>query len=127
MTMSLADFNRLKAFMNTTESGADAEVLTAIKRANGMLVKYGYTWDAVFKKLVVIGVEEAPDGGGPPATTRGAGGDDLKSLFAAALENVKPGSFRDMLLDIHAKYERGIRLSEKQIGVVRKAASSGSR
>lgn len=139
MSMTLKDFEQLKKFMNMTESGADAEVVMAVRKANALLLKYSYNWDAVFKRLVTLEVEEAqPERAtAPPPRSQGARPAPVPAtvdpvrvnrLFEQALENVHPNSpFRATVEDIHSKWEKYGSLSVGQLSVIEKAAAKRDR
>ena len=110
MTMPLKEFSMLKGCLARTTSDNDAEALTAIRHANRIMAKSNVTWKMFFDRLVTV-VQEAE-----PMT------DELDDAFRVALDNARPGTFRDLLLDLEAKHSRGERLSERQRQVVTDAA-----
>lgn len=117
MTLSLKEFQQLKAFMARSASDSDAEALTAIRMANRLLAQHSLTWDKIFSRTVTV-ISELT---GEPIAVGQADGDDFESTFEKALSSAS-GSFRDLLLDIHAKYQRGEALSPRQRQVVENAA-----
>lgn len=131
MAMSLTDYDRLKKFMNMTESGVDAEALSALRKANAVLMKYNYTWDAVFARLITTEVESAPIEHASLHTDvpKPMSDDEINAMFQRALEKVKAGSFRDTLLSIQASWTNKHFLSPRQLATVLKASrnESGSR
>lgn len=112
--MNLKDFSKLKRLMAMTGSDSDAEALGAIRAANRVLFANGLTWEMVFKRTVsvVSEVEVLDDGDG----------DELVDAFRAALDDARPGSFRDVLLDMQSRHDRGYPLSDRQKRVVFDAA-----
>jgi hypothetical protein len=75
--VKIADFRLLKKLMNMTQSGSDAEILTALRRANEILARSGTTWDRVLDRVVQLEVEAAPTPRGP--APRGEGAEDLSA------------------------------------------------
>ena|SRR5579863_1637267 len=115
MTLSLKEFGRLKACMARTTSDSDPEALASIRAANAILVAHALTWEKVFARTVTVVSEMSGE------VVTDEGGDDLDHVFEMALDGAS-GSFREMLLDIQAKHERGIPLTPRQMEVVREAA-----
>ena len=127
--MSTRDFGVLKAAMARTASDNDAEALASIRAANRVLVQNNYTWANVFGRVVrVVNEIEVPEEemtsyAGVVATKYQNNSDEeLSDAFRAALDDARPGSFRDTLLSIQAQYESTGRLTERQREVVMDAA-----
>ena len=114
MTMSLKEFSALKGCMKMVTSANDNEALQAIRAANRLLAKHNLTWEQVFARTVTVieAAEPAP-----------ADDEELEVAFRTALDSVHPGSFRNVLLDLQARYVNGQHLSEKQRAVVTDAAA----
>ncbi len=126
MPLSIRNFNVLKAAMARTASDNDAEALASIRAANKILMSHGYTWSMVFQRLVRV-VQELEIDGEPEyddGTHHGHLHNDgeLSDAFRTALDDARPGSFRDTLLSIQAQYEDTGRLTERQREVVMDAA-----
>ena len=123
MTLSLKEFTTLKALMARTTSDADPEALAAIRAANRILAAHKLTWAAVFARTVTVVSEITGEMINLRENDDNYRLDDktIDAALEAALDSTS-GTFREMLLDIQAKHERGIRLSEKQIAVVIGAA-----
>jgi hypothetical protein len=65
MAMPVKDFRQLEKLMGLTTSDNDAEALSALRMANTILKRHGYTWSSAFKRLVKVenpleGYMEAP-------------------------------------------------------------------
>lgn len=59
--MKLTDFNLLKKIMQQTTAVEDPVALQALRRANGILDKYGLTWERVFNRVVEVVPDFEPD------------------------------------------------------------------
>lgn len=114
MPMTVTEFRQLKATMMLATSPVDAEALTALRRANAVIARHGYTWTQVLDRVVKV---EVP--------IEAAGGDDedeLSALFERAMMNAS-GSFLEMLESIHEKWEATGFLTPRQRDVVTRAAA----
>jgi hypothetical protein len=119
--MNLRDFAALKKCMRRTTSDNDPEALASIRAANRLLAASGVTWDDVFARTIaVLWPVEVMNGSDGEAAL--APDDDLDALLGAALTNVAHGSFRDTILDIERFYRTHGHLTERQRGVVERAA-----
>lgn len=54
MAMPVKDFRQLEKLMLMTTSDNDHEALSALRMANALLKKHGYTWSSAFKRLVKV-------------------------------------------------------------------------
>lgn len=116
--MKLADFNRLKKYMQMTISGADAEKLFALNKANELLTKEGVDWDRVLDRMVRLEVEDySHTDEDKPLAQR------IDEAFAAVLADDPRGSFADFISSLQEQWETKKRLSEKQQAALFKAAS----
>lgn len=124
--MKLADFVRLKKFMNMTTSMNDHEAMGGLKAANHLLEREGLTWERVLDRSVkiVTGVEAAPEDYSEPARTptkepvRDAVAYDVRQIdnYIDIIErkaNLK-GDFEDTIISIIEQHRQGKRLSFKQ-------------
>ena len=97
--MKLADFNRLKKFMNMTISGSDAEVLMAIKQANKLLEAEGVDWVRVLDRFVrvVPDYEEMPDRDNTTGERPGVDPNNERDEIETAFRRCKRNDFIDSL------------------------------
>jgi hypothetical protein len=123
MPLSIREYERLQKLMEMTASDNDNELIQAMRAANKLLNQHGYTWRAVFRRVVRVVQEFEPDDGEPaPDRFRREDDEEIANAFRVALDDTRPGSFRDTLLSIQAKYETTGRLTERQREVVMDAA-----
>lgn len=122
--MKLKDFNLLKKFMAMTTSENDNEALQALRRANAVLLQYQRTWVQVLDRVIHVdaAVEEDPEteASSEPARpgARPSQPSDyvarVNAAISAVLDDARPGSFRDLILDFQAQWEDKHFLSERQ-------------
>lgn len=115
--MKLADFNKLKKFMMMTMSGADAEKLMAVNKANALLVAEGVDWDRVLGRMVTLEVEDASHmDEDKPLNER------INEAFRAVMADDPRGNFATFVASLHDQWQRHHRLSEKQQAALFRAA-----
>ncbi len=106
--MKMADFNRLKKFMAMTTSPNDAEALVAVRRANALIESEGLTWTRVLDRSVKVinEIEAAPESYGEETSV--AGKDPDLDVAFLAIDEMRDGTFKRTLEDIHRQYlEKG--------------------
>lgn len=122
--MKIEDFRKLKKLMNMTLSGADQEILTAIRSANEIVRKSETTWDRILDRVIKVEVEiEARE---EPRDTSGAAIAARKAAFdrkvASAFETIEDGDPRgeaaDFVASLKAQWEKDGRLSERQLEAI---------
>ena len=88
--MRLKDFLTFKRIMGLTTSPNDAEALSAIRKANALLMAENTTWERVLDRMVKVEshVEAAPDDDVPRAH-RALRDDEVEGLFAVALDDAR--------------------------------------
>lgn len=120
MAMPLKDLSALRGCMARTVSENDPEALAAIRAANRILLRNGYTWEHFFKRTVTIvnAVEPAEEA---------AADEELEDAFRIALDDARPGSYRDTLLSIQAQFERVGSITTRQRAFVMDAAARTGR
>lgn len=115
--MKLADFNKLKKLMQMTMSGADAEKLFSINKANALLIAEGVDWNRVLDRMVKLDVETAP-------------ADDhfdkseaqlIDEAFATIEASDPRGSFATFIADLKEKWDQHRRLTDGQKAALFKA------
>jgi hypothetical protein len=118
----------LTKFMGMTMSAHDNEALTAMRKANAMLLEENLTWQEVLAASPKLSAFRVP----PSARTKPANepdhqqdryddADEINSLFEDAFSNAF-GTFRDFLHSIHEWWETKGFLTPKQYQALRKAA-----
>lgn len=120
--MKLADFNKLKKFMNLTFSDVDAEALAALRQANKVLKREGLDWDRVMNKLVTIdgpAIEEAPQDRAP---TRSEYEKSIELKFEAVRETARD-SFKEFIDSLYDQWEKRHYLTPGQYDALTKAAA----
>lgn len=117
--MKVVVFNRLKKFMMMTMSGADQEVLTAIRMANALLMTEGVDWDRVLNRMITLEIEEAPPEHrrDRPETER------IDEAFREIEASDPRGSFADFIASLKEQWDRRHSLSDKQKAALYDAAS----
>ena len=116
--MRLQDFNLFKKFMMVTMSGADAEKLLALNKANALLVAEGVDWDRVLDRMVRLEVEDyRHEDEDKPLTQR------IDEAFAAVMADDPRGSTATFVASLSDQWERRHSLSEKQQAALFKMAS----
>ena len=126
--MKIADFNRLKKLMNMTLSGADQEILTAIRSANEIIRKSDTTWDRVLDRVIKVEVEiesvseakgrDMSEAG--VAARRAAFSKKVDEAFATIEASDPRGDAADFIASIKSQWDRNGRLSEAQLAALRK-------
>jgi len=113
--MTLKEFDQLKRFMMLATSDNDHEALASLHAANALLKKHGLTWDAVFARLVRVGVEiEA-------APFEDDERQRIVEAFEVALREAT-GSFRRFLQDMQEQFDRSGSLSINQANALFRSA-----
>jgi hypothetical protein len=116
--VKLDDFKRLKGMMDRTTSENDNEALVALRAANRLLARENLTWTRVLDRSVQLAVPFESR-----STAEGQTDDDeMETLFDAALNGTKVGSFRDTLQSIYSQWQANGRISARQREVVEEAA-----
>jgi hypothetical protein len=101
------DFRRFISCLNLTQSDKDGEALSACRHANKIIAKYGMTWSSVLVELE-----------GRLRTEIAEAEPTLDTAFAQLLKTVKPGNFRDLIVQFHKRWtDHGV-LSDKQRKVI---------
>jgi hypothetical protein len=132
--MKLTDFTRLKKLMMMTMSGADQEVLTAIRKANELLVTEKVDWDRVLSRMVSLEVEDgaaydhAPRGVTPRGVTQDAVWMEgqtrrVEAAFSAVWADEPRGSFRQFIMNLQKQWNERHRLTENQRSALFDAAA----
>ena len=118
--MKLADFVKLKKFMELTFSTADNEALSAVRMANRILTSNGLTWERVLSRTVnvIAEVEEAPDAHDQGADT------DLIEQAARKAERAGGSAFIRSVAEQFA--EKGF-ITDRQRAAVRDYIDGGGR
>lgn len=127
--MNATEFRQLKKLMTLSVSDNDAEALASLRAAMKILARSGYTWEMALDRVIKVvdgfdDAEEVTTQEAVPqeATIRDRSPDsDMEAKFELALDEAT-GSFRDVLLSIHAQWETSGRLSPRQRQVVEDAA-----
>lgn len=129
--MNLADFNKMKKCMDRTFSENDAEALASIRAANKLIAAQGdgLDWSKVLDRVIRLDVESSTAYDRDPRDDR----DDhvepskeerdarVNEAFQTVLDDLKPGSFRDVIMSFNEQWtEKGF-LSPKQREVLFKA------
>lgn len=120
--MKITDFNRLKKLMNMTQSGADQEILTAIRSANEILTKSNTTWDRVLDRVIKVEVEiesadQARGRSSDPvavAARREAFSKKVEDAFATIEASDPRGEAADFIASLKDQWEKNGRLSDRQ-------------
>lgn len=116
--MKLADFNKLKKFMQMTLSGADAEKLMAINKANELLVAEGVDWDRVLDRMVQLEVEDYSHADADkPLDQR------IDEAFRAVMADDPRGGTATFVASLHDQWTRRRSLSQRQQDSLFKMAS----
>lgn len=113
--MTITEFRQLKKTMMMATSSVDAEALTALRHANTMITRHGYTWEQVLDRVIKVEV--------PIEAAAGGDEDALNALFEEAMSNAS-GSFLETLESIYEQWENKGFLTPRQREVVERAASS---
>jgi hypothetical protein len=122
--MKMADFERLKKFLTLATSENDNEALQSWRRATDLIRAYGFTWDQVMDKRIVVinGVQAAPEGSIGTHTPPPMQAEPLEEEdFDMAMRGVT-GDFLVTLESIYQQWQDGAHLSPKQVKVIRDAA-----
>lgn len=116
--MKVADFHRLKKFMMMTMSGADQEILVAIKQANALLAREGVDWDRVLGRMVRLEVEDVSHlDEDTPLNER------INEAFRVVMADDPRGGFATFVASLHDQWTRLHRLTQKQQDALFRAAS----
>lgn len=118
--MKIEDFRKLKKLMNMTLSGADQEILTAIRSANEIVRKSETTWDRILDRVIKVEVEieGRPEPITDPkdvAARRAAFVRRVDAAFATIEESDPRAEAADFVASIKAQWEKNERLSEAQL------------
>lgn len=119
--MTLKEFDRFRKLMALTTSDHDPEALAALRQANKVLSTNKITWDDVFKKLVSVEGEEAPD---EPSAARS--GDGIEEAFVVVRKSLRPGSFADFIDSLEEQWHEKGYLTPNQREALFKAAKNAS-
>jgi hypothetical protein len=109
----LPDLDKIILCLNLFQSDKDHEVLGAVRGVNRIMVRLDLTWSKVFAEIIERTKEELKSE--RPARQT------LDDALAQLLVILKPGSFRDLILDYKAQWLSKGRLSDKQRDVIWKA------
>lgn len=113
--MNLKDFTTLRKLMMLTTSTNDAEALTALRKANALLLANGVDWDKVFGRTVTVVNDFEPAEDDVPASQNQARHD---KMIDAAFEVLERKSLRngaeDFIASLHEQWLTRRSLSEKQ-------------
>lgn len=107
--MKVSDFARLRKYMMMTMSGADSEVLSAMKHANALLVAEGVDWDRVLGRMVTLEVERAPPDRSPRTEDEA-----IEQAFADVEADDPRGSFATFIASLREQWDERGRLSDAQ-------------
>lgn len=123
--MKVTDFNLLKKLMGMTQSDNDQEALTAIRKANAILVVNKVNWDAVFSRLVSVDVESVEQFTDKMSTASedvNKAGRSLyiHNLLSEAAENAR-GTFIDFVASLTEQFEARGTLSAGQIDALERS------
>jgi hypothetical protein len=119
----------LVKFMGMTMSAHDNEALTALRKANAMLLEKNLTWQEVLAaspKLSDFRVPPSQRRGQPPPQSdpeqnRYDNADEINQMFQDAFDNAH-GTFRSFLHSIHEWWESKGFLTAKQYQALKRAA-----
>lgn len=111
--MKLSDVSRLRKFMALTTSDNDAESLAALRQANKLLAANNLTWANVFDRTIKpeVTVEEVEHVDTPRSNDLAP---QIEDALQKVLEATKPGSFRNFILDLEAKWQERHYLTKGQ-------------
>ena len=104
------DLDKIILCLNLFRSDKDHEVLSAVRGVNRIMERLNLTWDQVFAGIVE-NIKEELVSDKPAEMT-------IDDALAKLLKVIKPGSFRNLILDYKAQWASNGRLSEKQRGVI---------
>jgi hypothetical protein len=107
------DLEKIILCLNLFRSDKDHEVLSAVRGVNRIMDRLDLTWSKVFV-AIIENVREEFVSERPKETT-------IDGALAQLLEVIKPGSFRNLILDLQAQWVSKGRLSDKQREVILKA------
>lgn len=129
--MKIEDFRLLKKLMNMTLSGADAERLTAIDRANDILKKSNTTWDRVLDRTIKVEVEiegrEEPKSAADLAASRAAFRKRVDDAFTTIEASDPRGEAADFIASLKEQWDRNGRLSANQLEALWRFESNAER
>jgi hypothetical protein len=108
MTITVAEFERLKKMMGLTFSDNDGEALNALRAANKVLQGKKLTWRDVLERTVTVDVEAAPP---EPRPREEARDERVENAFDLLRDSDKWTPFIESL---HDQWERKNWLSPKQ-------------
>lgn len=121
--LPITQFAKLEKMMGLTFSDNDPEALVALRMANKILTAHKLTWSDVFKRLVTVDVESAPDeptvkaeghgGSGQPSAK--SQGSDIAEAFEIVRRDLKKGtSFADFIDSLEVQWDEKGYLSPAQ-------------
>ena len=111
-----ADLEKIVLCLNLFRSDKDHEVLGAVRGVNRIMERLNLTWNKVFGEIIERTKQELKSQQ-PDAPT-------IDEALSQLLSVLKPGSFRDMILDFQAQWLCKGRLSDKQRAVLWKSVRS---
>lgn len=122
--LKIADFRLLKKLMNMTLSGADAERLFAIDKANEIIKKSNTTWDRVLDRTIKVEVEiEArpePKTADERSAARAAFVASVDDAFKVIEASDPRGEAADFIASLKEQWADGSgRLSSRQLEALR--------
>lgn len=116
--MKLTEFRKLKKYMMMTMSGADAEILMAVRKATELLVAEGVDWDRVLDRMVRLEVEDYSH-----ADADRPLGQRIDEAFHAVMADDPRGSTATFVASLHDQWMRRRSLSQNQQAALFKMAS----
>lgn len=136
--MNLKDYAMFRKLLQMTLSSNDGEALTAIRKANGLLLADNKNWEELLDNKVSVSTEasftqekwkstkpeehfEEPEDDPEEHTI-----EHIEHMFQTLIGHevvggIRPGSFRDMVEDIYYRWQQTNHLTKKQFKVIKNA------
>ena len=125
MAMPVKDFRQLEKLMMMTTSDVDAEALTALRMANAVLKRHGYTWSGAFRRLVKVedplqGYEDVSAASAPAAqpcrdeTITQARARHIRHALEVAENSDPRGQRADFVASLREQFDRRGQLTDPQ-------------
>ncbi len=133
--MKIDDFRKLKLFMNMTQSSADQEILTAVRKANEIVARSNTTWDRILDRVIKVEVEIEPAAvstgrpmdGASIAKRKAAHARRVEEAFETLEEGDPRGTFADFIASLKAQWDRTGRLTDAQYEALFRSADKRKR
>jgi hypothetical protein len=109
----IGDLEKIILCLNLCRSDKDHEVLAAVRGVNRIMARLDLTWSKVFAEIIERTKHELKSQKPTELT--------IDDALARLLKVLKPGSFRDLILDYKAQWLSKGRLSDKQRDVIWKS------